>query len=316
MLRDAISASSYADPVARFRIVLVHPAGYIHASALAEAVTYLTAMLRTLGHVADAVEGDPVEEGLLATPSGAHLIVACAHLLDAALAARLPPRTIILNSEPLAAPMQSGAAGSKLVGDAYLALLGRCHVWDYSPVHLAHLPHTRASVIPFWFCPSLVRTALPRTAGTHVLFYGVITPHRHPVLRHLVAHGVPLDLRFGWYGEPRDRLVRSALAVLNLHKTEDARVFESIRCFHPLINGVPVISEDTADPAAEPFRAAVSFVPAAGLVRTIVTLLADRAAFQARAQAQVSHFATLDPRPAIAEAVARYLSCTSTTTRP
>ncbi len=51
-----------------------------------------------------------------------------------------------------------------------------------------------------------------------------------------------------------DAMLLRAWAVLNLHKADDTIAFAPIRCFYPLINGIPVISEDTTDASATPFR--------------------------------------------------------------
>lgn len=282
---------------ASFHLVLVRPPGYAHADALGEALEYLGHALRACGHPTTVAENAP--------RAGAHNVIACAHLLDRDAMARLPADTIVLNSEPL--------------GDEdrprrdYVELLARCWVWDYSHANAARLGHARVAVIPFWYLPELERTHLPRSAGDRLVFYGVLTPHRRALLAELFTRGVDVDTRFGCYGEERDRWMRGALGVLNLHKHAPpaARAFEPLRCFHALINEVPVISEDLAgDPTADPFREACAFVPSVGLTDAVAKLVADRAAFRDRGRTAARRFRALDPIPTIATAIETYLAST------
>ncbi len=278
-----------------FLLTLVRPAGYVHASALAEALEYLAHALRALGHPVRIAENE--------LDLSAHNVIACAHLLGADAVAQLPPDAIILNSEPLV-----HADDWQFASGVYREVLARFHIWDYSHANLARLPHPRASVIPFWYRSELVRTQLPRSAGDRLLFYGVLTPRRRHLLEQLAARGLTVDVMFGCYGVTRDRAMRAALAVLNLHKHDDASVFEAIRCFHPLINEVPVISEDVAgDPTADAFRGAAELVPTDRFVERVVDLVGDRAAFRARAGDRTRAFVALDPLPQIRAAVERYL---------
>jgi len=277
-----------------FHLVLVRPPGYVHASALAEALEYLAAVLVACGHRVTRAEN--------VVEPGAHQIVACAHLLGATAAAALPIDAIVLNSEPLVE-----TAGWQFASGVYRTLLARHHVWDYSHANVAHLGHDRVSVIPFWYRADLVRAHLPRPAGDRLLFYGSLSPHRRALLDALSARGVTVDVRFGSYGEERDREMRAALAVLNLDRIVGGGVFAPLRCFHPLINEVPVISEETTDPTADPFRAAATFLPSEGFADAVAALVADPAAFRAHGLAATARFRALDPVPAIAAAVDRYL---------
>ena len=278
-----------------FHIALLRPEGYPHASALTEAVEYLAHALTACGHRARIAEN--------VLDSAAHNIIACAHLMAPAAVDQLPRDVIVLNGEPL-----SHADDWQFTAGTYHRALERAYIWDYSQSNLARLPHARVSVIPFWYRRELVRAQLPRVPGESLLFYGVLTPHRRRVLAELAAHSVTVDVMYGVYGEPRDRAMRASLAVLNVKKRdEDDGPFEAIRCFHPLINEVPVISEDTTDPTADPFRNSVVFVPRAGFSTAVAAQLADRRAFLARQVEAVRAFAALDPLPAIAAAVESYL---------
>lgn len=201
----------------------IRPPGYLHAHALDDAAAYLVHTLRACG-----------EQAELASSYGDRSIVVGAHLV-----ADPPADAILFNSEPRAEWTP-----------AYAALLARHEVWDYSPAN------GHAAVIPFLWCEPMAR---PIARGDALLFYGSLTPRRVVILDALRAAGVRLDVAFGTYGADRDFRMSRARAVLNLHKTDDDSTFEPIRCFYPLLRGMPVISEETSDPAADDFRASMVF---------------------------------------------------------
>lgn len=212
-------------------VVQVLPPGYLHAHALDDLARYLTHALTACGYEVTTHANELVP--------GALDIVVGAHLLTPAALAALPPRAIVFNSEPRFewAP-------------AYRDALARFTVWDYSATNAI------GTVIPFAYRPELREVA--HVPGDALLFYGSMTPHRRHVLEAL-RERVAVDLVFGEYGDRlRARLARCR-AVLNLHKTADRATFEPVRCFYPLIQGIPVISEPTTDPSADPFRAAMTF---------------------------------------------------------
>jgi hypothetical protein len=269
-----------------FNVTLVHPAGYVHALALAEVVDYLHHMLVACGFAARATVNEIAGD--------AHNIVVCPHLLAAEHAAALPADTILFNSEQLA-----DDDGWHFASGVYRGLLERFHVWDYSLANLARLGHDRAAFIPLHYCAALARAA-PVPPGDALVFYGAVTPHRQRILHALVAAGVPLTLLFGVYGAERDRAMLGARAVLNLHK-HAANTFEPVRCFYPLINGKPVISEEVVgDPTADAFRDAMFMVPPARFVDEVAALLADPVALHTRAARFRARTAEAEIRAAVA----------------
>jgi hypothetical protein len=262
-----------------FNVVLVQPAGYAFSLALAEAAEYVAAMLRTCGH-----EARVVVNGLR---DDAHNVVFCGHLMNRGDVAQLPADTILFNSEPLAR-QDAWHLGS----DVYREALARHRVWDYALRNADAIPHARKDVLPFWYCRDLVR---PRPAaaseGRSLLFYGVPTPWRRVLLSEIAAAGVDVQFMHNGFGAQRDAVMWNAWAVLNLHKTEDSAVFEPIRCFYPLINRVPVISEDVqGDAAADAFRDAMFFLPRKEIAGAIRALRDDAAAFRATTSEQFAAF--------------------------
>jgi len=235
--------------------------------------------------------------------SDAHNIIFCAHLLRAELIERIPPDSIIFNSEAL-----EDVAERRFYQACYPQLLERFFVWDYSARNLPLIAHERKAVIPFLHCERLRRTDLARAAGDSLLFYGRINERRRMILEELQRRGLPVRVLTGHYDRQRDVHMMAARAVLNLHKTDDTETFESIRCFYPLINGVPVISEAVHDDAAQAFEASVFFAGRASLVEDLVWLARDRADFEARSQAMLAAFQRTDPRAAIRAAVDQFRS--------
>jgi len=75
-------------------------------------------------------------------------------------------------------------------------------------------------------------------------------------------------------------------------------MFEPIRCFYPLINGVPVLSEDTTDPAADAFRDSAVFVD-------------DLAELATATPVDAARFRATSPVDAIASAVDMFLRKTA-----
>jgi len=271
--------------VVMFNVTLIEPDGYVHAQALDEATDYLVSMLGACGQTAQRSRNH--------IELGGHNVVLCSHLLGADHVAHLPADTILFNSEPLA---EASAA--------YLAALAKFRVWDYARGNLARIPHARVSLIPFLYSAALVRSAV-REPGEALLFYGSLTERRRTIIADLRARGVNVEAVFGEYGPERDRRMFRSRAVLNLHKTDDVTVFEPIRCFYPLINGVPVISEHVrGEEMAEPFRAAVAFCAEDALIDDIVRWWKAPAELAARA----AQFASTSGLAEINRAVDDYLA--------
>jgi len=272
-----------------FNVTLIEPAGYVHAHALADAAEYLVAMLEACGEPARRTRNHIQTDG--------DNVVLCSHLLGAEQLAQLPPRTILFNSEQL-----GDTTARHLESGTYLNALGTFRVWDYAHGNAARIPHERVSVIPFLYCSALVRPRA-RERGSSLVFYGAMTDRRRVILDAIRARGVPVEAVFGEYGAELDRRMFRARAVLNLHKSDDASVFEPIRCFYPLINRIPVISEHVdGEAAADAFRESVAFCSADSLLDDIVRWWGASDEIAARTET----FQTTSARDAIARAVAEY----------
>jgi hypothetical protein len=96
---------------------------------------------------------------------------------------------------------------------------------------------------------------------------------------------------------------------LNLHKSGDRSVFEPVRCFYPLINRIPVISEPfSREPLTEPFERSVLIAGAETLLDDIAALCAEGDALEGRCGPLLDEFARTDPIPHFQTALSRYFS--------
>jgi len=274
-------------------VTTVVPPWNVHALALKEAADYLHEVIKQCGFRSIRSINTLSDE--------CHNIICCAHLLSADQIKKIPPDSIIFNSEPLDDPEER-----RHFSDAYAAVLQSHYIWDYSSLNLPRIGHDRTSVIPFLGCAALRRTDVVRTEGSAILFYGRLTPRREHLLNQLRGCGVPLRVMVGKYAEERDAAMFGCRAVLNLHKTDVGHAFESIRCFYPLINGVPVISEITTDPASAAFADSVFFFDQASLALKIRALYDDPEHFRARSRSMCAAFQRKDPVPAMTAAIEEY----------
>lgn len=277
-----------------FNVTLIQPPGFIHSLALKEAADYVHASIEACGHRA--------MRSVNLVASDAYNVIFCAHLLKGELISMIPPDTIIFNSEAL-----EDRDERRFYSAAYPGILERFFVWDYSSRNLPLIPHDNKVVIPFLHCEKLKRTDIVRAPGSALLFYGRINERRKAILDDLQRRGVPVRVLFGEYDRQRDVHMLGAWAVLNLHKTDQTRAFEPIRCFYPLINEVPVISEWASDESAAPFRESVFFTGHGSLVEDIVSLYRDRADFDARSRGMLAEFKKRNPLPSVAWAIEQFL---------
>ena len=132
-----------------------------------------------------------------------------------------PPNTVIFNTEQI-------PEKSVWISSQYKACLDRHFVWDYSDSNLKMIGHQKTGLIDFYHVDML-----QRIAPTQQTEYD---------------------------GYERDCLLGKARAVLNLHFYE-SQIFQQIRAFYALSNGMPVISENYPEASAPPLYKAVLFTP-------------------------------------------------------
>ena len=276
-----------------FNVTLIQPPNYVHSLALKEAADYLAVALQACGYATTRSTNRILKH--------AHNIVFCPHLLLRGDLAEMPPDTIMFNSEQLQDTDWQFDTG------VYRDVLNGHFVWDYSFRNLSKIPHGNKCVIPFLYRRELLRSDMRRKRGLSLLFYGVVTPRRKAILDALHAGGVPVRVLFGQYENLRDAQMLRSWAVLNLHKDDSAFAFEPIRCFYPLTNEVPIISEEVGDESADAFRDCVFFFERSSLIDGIRQLYRNPEFFSAKSSEMLACFKRKSPLPAVAAAAAQFL---------
>jgi hypothetical protein len=216
-----------------FAVVTPDPAAWMHVRAFDEVAEAIQQGLLDLGYdcirLSGALAADRVN------------ILFGAHHLPASLTP--PPDTIVFNLEQI-------VQGSLWLSPAYLSVLRRYRVWDYSARNVEALRAAgvaRVAHVPIGHVKSLERIAqLPEDID--VLFYGRLIPRRTGLLERIAARGVRVVAVNDAYGEQRDARIARAKIILNVHVADEARL-EAARCFYAMINRRFVLSEDSPDAA-------------------------------------------------------------------
>lgn len=227
----------------RFAVATPDPAAWSHVRAFDEVAEAIHQGILGLGHACERIVG-ALAPGFTNILFGAH------HLPEAAT---LPADTILFNLEQI-------VPGSLWLTPAYLALLRRHRVWDYSARNIEALRAQsvpRAVHVPVGYVKSLERIA-PQPEDIDVLFYGRLIPRRTDLLRRLEARGMRVVAINAAYGKERDASIARARIVLNVHVADEARL-EAARCFYALINGRFVLSEHSVDAAESGLAGGMAF---------------------------------------------------------
>ena len=277
-----------------FNITLIQPENYSHAQALTEIAHYLYDCIGKCGHrvqnTRNYISGEQ------------HNVIIGAHLMQEEHLPLLGRNTIVFNSEQL------GDAGAPFATELYRRIINSHFVWDYSCHNLAKIGHDWKVQIPFFHCAALKRSDLRRRAGDALLFYGALSERRKNILVRLHESGVAMRVLFDVYGDARDAEMFNCWAVLNLHQSDERQLFAPVRCFYPLINRIPVISEPFCrDPLLSIFEQSMFVTGAHTLVEDIVALYRARGDFERKAEHLVETFARSNPIPHVRDALAKYL---------
>ena len=162
-----------------FQLVLIKPEGFEFVESFREVMEVLQEGLTTLGHTVTA-STNQIEPN-------AWPVIFGAHHLDAASVNRLPAHSIIYNLEQL-------VPGYPWFSEAYLQLLTRFQVWDYSSLNVEYLRSLGRSLavihLPFAYSPCLSRITPVTDEDIDVLFFGVHTERRMRVLEAMAKRGL------------------------------------------------------------------------------------------------------------------------------
>lgn len=261
-------------------VCLLQPPGYIHALALLEAAQYIAAKAREVGYPAGVSKNRVYASGLN--------IVFGAHINPKDRSA-LSNNVVIFNTEQL--PEKSAWTNAD-----YMRVLHDHYVWDYSPVNLANIKHNRKQLVSFHHAPALNRIRTAKEPEYDLIFYGSMNDRRKKILENLsIGRNLKILNIFGLYGPERDELLINARALLNLH-FYDSQIFQQIRAFYALSNGIPMISENFPRHSAPAIYGETVFTPESEpFEKYVARLLLDRDAFTAEAARKIEVFrASLD----------------------
>jgi hypothetical protein len=235
-----------------YSIWIVSPPGYLHSRCFEELALSLSEAFAELGFAAPVVTDPAQAKGVT--------IVLGANLLKSWPGPR-PERMVLYNLEQV-------HQNSGWFDQAYIEILKRRQVWDYSALNVAALAKmgVRASLCGVGYTGGLTRIPHAVMQDIDVAFVGSVNPRRSRVLEAMQRARLKVHAGVGVYGAERDALFARSKLVLNLHFHE-AQVFEIVRVSYLLANRLCVVSELGLDHALEqPFAKGVAFAPYGELV--------------------------------------------------
>jgi len=252
----------------------MQPNGYVHGLALLEAAEYCAHQITSCGHESILTKNRLIQDGINII-FGAH--IAPDQHQD------LPQNVVIFNTEQL-------PENSAWVNDAYKKILQNNFVWDYSNINYSLIAHQKKALIGFYYNQGLRRIPVAQEKKWDLLFYGSINERRKKILDELTSRGLKIKVIFGVYGPERDLFIGQSRAVLNLH-FYDSQILEQIRIFYPLINQIPVVSENFPAASAPDIYKTCLFTPAdLEFNDFVVKLLADESLFQELSSTKLANF--------------------------
>ncbi len=278
----------------RVAIVTIEPEGNPHSAAFEDLASGFECALRSLGAT--------VERRRNALDSAGVNLLLGAHLIGSQdLADQIPGNTVIVNLEQL-----SGFDVSSR--PAYLSLLRRLAVWDYSLRNIDELrritQNPRVRHFSIGYTREMTRNLVSPEQPVDVLFYGSINARREAILKDLAAAGLNVKHLFSVYGAARDQAIAEAKVVLNMHFYKDS-IHEIVRTSFLLANSKAVVTECGArTEIEEDIRSAMVAVPYEELVRSCVALVRDEGQRRALERRAFEIFAKRDQARILRETIA------------
>jgi glycosyltransferase involved in cell wall biosynthesis len=271
-------------------VVNIRPPDDAHSGAYQDLADTVRCGLQHAGHevrLADSLD-------CIAGPA----IVLGAHLAARYEIEPLPAGVIIYNTEHTT---------SNFMTEAYLELLRRQPVWDYSQDNTSALGARLGKTVlhvPTGYVAELARVPRLAEEDFDVLFYGSMNARRQLVLDQLSAADVRVETGFGVYGAARDALIARAKIVLNIHFYEPGH-FEAVRVSYLLANAKAVVTELNPGEAIDADLAAgVAVAPYGSLADVALSLIADEPRRRALAVAGHKAFVARDETAILLTALA------------
>jgi hypothetical protein len=257
----------------KFNICLLQPKGYIHSLALKEAAEYVYFKIKKIGYPS-VISKNKTYEGDINIIFGAHINIEPVNYY--------PSKTVIFNTEQL--PEEGG-----WISKEYKNLLNNNYVWDYSIINLNKIKGKNKGHLVFGYEDNLKRIQ-KQDKEFDLLFYGSLNDRRVKLINDLRAEGIEVKTLFGIYDDERDSYLAKSKAILNLHYYE-SQIFQQIRIFYPLINNIPVISEDYSSEKIGADYKEFVFHPAGGdFVQYVKNLFKDRSLFRDLSEDKLNKF--------------------------
>lgn len=217
----------------KFAVTIVSPPNFIHSAAfheIAETIHY--------GLIALSYDSVLTTEGNL--PGRRHIVLG---------SNLLPHYKLPLADNAILYNLEQVQEGSQWFTPAFLELLQRYEVWDYSPQNverLIHLGVNVSAIVPIGYTSELTRITHVAKPDIDVLFFGAMNPRRQATIDQMRALGLRVEILYGVYGAERDAIIGRSRLVLNLHYYE-AKVLEMARIAYLLANRCVVLSEYSSD---------------------------------------------------------------------
>lgn len=246
----------------RFNICIIEPEGYSHSGVFYELGDLLYFSLRELGYFVQ-LRKNHIESSVI------NIIIGI-HLFDPSCIKHIPKNTIILNTEQL---HSVNSLWSKWIIKWFSSGF---ELWDYSDKNLIYLKKfgiKNVKKFNIGYQRNLHRLTLDKNPEIDVLFYGSINQRRRFIFDELQKCGLRIKVLHGVYGHERDKWIEKSKVVLNHHFYE-AQIFEVVRVFYLLINGVAVVGEVNPSTHIEDrFKNSILGVPYTDIVQSTVEII-------------------------------------------
>ena len=218
-------------------VCVIKPKNYIHYLAFKEIAELIYFSIKDLNKEAQISFNffDP-------DPSNINILIG-AHLLNDNLLNSIPLNTIIFNTEQIESIDENWKKRIISLSSKNIKF------WDYSNYNLEFLfkrNNIEGKLFNIGYQKELNRIKSSSDKDIDVLFYGSINPRRKHIIDKLIENKIKVKTVFGVYEKERDILISNSKLVLNMHMY-DSKIFEIIRVFYLLTNGVTVVSEVGSD---------------------------------------------------------------------
>ena len=214
-------------------VCLIKPKNYIHYLALQELAELIHFSVLELG-LKSQITFNYCDNN----PSTKNIVLG-AHLLNDNLIEDIPENTIIFNTEQIESITENWK--KKILNLARKNII----FWDYSQYNLDYLSKTiniKGKLFQIGYQKELNRINHNIDKNIDVLFYGSINARREHIINKLKDRKINVKTLFGVYGKERDDIIANSKIILNMHMY-DSKIFEIVRVFYLLTNGIAVVSE-------------------------------------------------------------------------